>query len=325
MPGFGLADGPVNDGDDPGGDWLREVAAKAAASTLGLADAEQLLTSDQALRKCSARRLLAAASTLSEASRHGDAATLCLQARDFNVDQDIVQKRVTLAEADRLFEVAAVQAGLQLRMAGRLRDAWTTLLQAIAEPSLQRGSKKCAMDALAAVSLKLATRCDPTKQVEVLQAAVDAEMVQQGTLAPDRRDELQICFALALHAAKREDEAQKLLKRLTTAAASSKRRSQAQWALLVQDADVSGEANEGTLELRAVWASTVPAITPGSRGLAGVGSAAGRQLGSRGSTGGLPGLRFGGGAAPLLLAAAALMLPLGVLALLWFRQTSGGG
>mmetsp|Transcript_37478 Transcript_37478/g.104134 ORF Transcript_37478/g.104134 Transcript_37478/m.104134 type:complete len:561 (-) Transcript_37478:79-1761(-) len=296
------------------------LSLAAPGPQVPLSIAERLASDEVAQRHSSGAHLLAAASALSAAGRHAEAAVLLRHLRDFGVERDILTRRLSLAEAEMLFQEASLGLGLELQSAGMLTEAWAALLAACAERLPWKPRQ--AVCALAAVALQLASRCsrEPTRQVEVLQGAVDAATVCRA-LPPDQRDELELTLALALQAAGRMEECCELLRALMQGASSARRRQQAEWALLVQNADVGSESAAMARELRSLWGETAQGLSPGA-GTSTVGSAGTVLTRRRG--GGAPGLQFGDfGPNLVLLVALLLAFPLTVPLLAWFRSSGG--
>lgn len=120
---------------------------------------------------------------------------------------------------------------------------------ACAQPRLARPLAKIAVAALADAAERGANASEVLQQVELLQGLLDAEAVLRA-LPRDRREGLEIYMALSLEKIGRKKESREILTRLVQQGTST-RRKQAEWALLVQDAEVSDNA-EGR-EMRRIW------------------------------------------------------------------------
>lgn len=292
----------------------------SSAPKVPLSSAKRLVADDAARRRCPGRQLAAAASALSVVGQHEDAAALLRYLRDFGVEQDIVQRRLSFAEADALFQEAALRLGLELQLAGKLYAAWEALLAVCAEEQLSQA--RAAMEALTDVALKLSTELvnQPARQVEVLQAVADAAVLNR-SLTRDRQDELQLALALSQFAAGDVEASTELLQRLQSGASSTRRRQQAAWALTVQNVDISGERSAASIEMSALWDELAPIGDAGS----GVGAAAiSAAYNKRRRSGGTWGLGVGGfGQGTAIIAAVVLFaVPLAIPLAAWFRGVS---
>jgi len=295
----------------------------ASAPTFPLSSARRLVADEAARRRCPGRQLAAAASALSVAGQHDDAAVLLRYLRDFGVEQDIIQRRLSLLEADALFQEAAVRLGLELQLAGQLYAAWEALSAACAEEQLS--GAQTATIALTNVAMRLSAKLvdNPSRQVEVLQAAVDAAWLNR-SLKRDRQDELELTLALSQQAAGDVEASKESLQRLQYAASSERRREQATWALMVQSVDTSGERSAASVEMSALWDELVPVDGAGS----GVGAAAvSAALNKRRRSGRNWGLSIGGLGPRTAVMAAVLLLvvPLAIPLSAWFRSVSSTG
>jgi len=326
------ADGPASpSGGRTGGATV--VGSSDGASFPGLGETMRLRSSRGSAGSVRARsstcvslgaaeRLVLDADALSDAGRHAEAAVLLRHVRDFGVDRDVLQRRLTAKKADVLFNVVSLDLGLELKSANQLPEAWQALMEAAAEPRMT--DPKRTVEVLTDVAMRLVKQFtrDPTRQVDVLQGAVDVETVHRKLLR-DRRDELNISLALALQAAGRKDESQELLKELAKSASSSRRRKQAEWALMVQTADIGDEPLEQSKQFKSVWDENVVLPTTSIGGTAANAAAASR----RGSAGGAFGGPKVGGLGPVAagLATALLALPLlGVPLLVAWPKLSAG-
>ncbi|OLP76740.1 hypothetical protein AK812_SmicGene43287 [Symbiodinium microadriaticum] len=224
-------------------------------------------------RGAAAASLQAAARAFSFAGEHALAAELLLSLRDGGVDREVLQRRLDVGSASALFEEVAVRAGLELQAAGYFSDAWEALMAASAQPDLRKSFRKPTLKALALVSERLCndTSTTPKEQVKYLRGALDAEVVLQG-LARDRKEGLELFLALSLEKAGRLEESKRLLEDVARRG-TSRRKRQAEWALLVQDADVGTEPPESAVEMRSIWGQVE---IPGSR--SGRGTGTGRAM-----------------------------------------------
>ncbi|CAE7702445.1 unnamed protein product, partial [Symbiodinium microadriaticum] len=147
------------------------------------------------------------------------------------------------------------------------------LMAASAQPDLRKSFRKPTLKALALVSERLCndTSTTPKEQVKYLRGALDAEVVLQG-LARDRKEGLELFLALSLEKAGRLEESKRLLEDVARRG-TSRRKRQAEWALLVQDADVGTEPPESAVEMRSIWGQVE---IPGSR--SGRGTGTGRAM-----------------------------------------------
>jgi len=291
----------------------RGAFSELAHAALPLSDAQLLLTNAAGRRRCPGTQLAAAAAALSKAGDHLGAADLLFELRDFGVERDVLERRIDFSEAAGRCEEASLLLGQELQFAGQLRAAWTAILAACAEPQLQ--DRRRALELLADVSLQLSDRYlnEPSKQVEVLEAALDAELVVKG-LSSDRREELEINLALSLQGAGRSEESSRLLGKLVVGSRNQRRRQQAEWAMMVHKVDVSGEVSESARALRELMEANRP---PDSLRLGAAGASARAASGSAGRQGlgglGIPGLQFGGLDWPAALGIALLLaLPLAI-------------
>jgi len=296
----------------------------ASAPKVPLSSAKRLVDDDAARRRCPGRQLAAAASTLSTAGQHEGAAVLLRYLRDFGVEQDIIQRRLSFAEADALFQEAAVRLGLELQLAGQLYAAWDALLAACAEEQMPQAG--VATEALTHVAMKLSANLvnQPAKQVEILQAAADAAALNR-SLKRDRQDELELTLALSLQGAGNVEASKELLQRLQRRASSERRRQQAAWALTVQSVDISGERSAASVEMSALWNDLAPVGGAGSGvGAAAVSAALQKR---RRSGGGISGLGFGGlGSGPAFIVAVVLLaVPLAIPLVAGVRGASSIG
>ncbi|CAJ1367446.1 unnamed protein product [Effrenium voratum] len=128
-------------------------------------------------------------------------------------------------------------------------------------------------------------------EVQYLQGVLDAEVVLQA-LPRDRREGLELYLALSMEKTGQEQESRQILTRLARKG-TSRRRKQAEWAILVQDAEVEDDGAQSA-EMKGIWNEVQ---LPSSSRLGGAGAAARRQA-SGASSFGLP----GGGAAVLAVA-----------------------
>ncbi|CAJ1418394.1 unnamed protein product [Effrenium voratum] len=256
-------------------------------------------------RSAAASALKAAARALSAADEHELCAQVLLELRDFGVDREVLERRLSPAAANALFEETALRLGLALRDAGQRQDAWEALMAVCAQPALGQHLRKPSLQALAEVSERLANATsDPYLQVQYLQGVLDAEVVLQA-LPRDRREGLELYLALSMEKTGQEQESRQILTRLARKG-TSRRRKQAEWAILVQDAEVEDDGAQSA-EMKGIWNEVQ---LPSSSRLGGAGAAARRQA-SGASSFGLP----GGGAAVLAVALLALPLALPLLLL----------
>ncbi|CAE8741726.1 unnamed protein product [Polarella glacialis] len=277
------------------------------------------LAARMSLRSCSAAALQAGARALSTSGEHAAAAFLLQELRDFGVDREVLERRLDVSQAAALFQEAALLLCVELRSAGRLADAWEALMAACAEPELAMRWRGPSLEALLDLSTELAKRNSRERRVAFLQGAADAEAVLRA-LPHDAREGLEIDLALALAAAGQDEECREHLRALVSGSGTSpRRRQQAEWALLVQDADVGSEPNAAVGEMRAIFAEASPQL--GGRGSAFASSAKMRQAsgGGSGGSGVFSVLSAGSGESSLVLAAALLVLPLALPLVLSLR------
>ncbi|CAJ1403364.1 unnamed protein product [Effrenium voratum] len=311
-------------GSGSGGSGSGDADARIFAFLPGLADTANLTSSLQswegwapamdlagarrvaaAPRSAAASALKAAARALSAADEHELCAQVLLELRDFGVDREVLERRLSPAAANALFEETALRLGLALRDAGQRQDAWEALMAVCAQPALGQHLRKPSLQALAEVSERLANATsDPYLQVQYLQGVLDAEVVLQA-LPRDRREGLELYLALSMEKTGQEQESRQILTRLARKG-TSRRRKQAEWAILVQDAEVEDDGAQSA-EMKGIWNEVQ---LPSSSRLGGAGAAARRQA-SGASSFGLP----GGGAAVLAVALLALPLALPLLLL----------
>lgn len=218
---------------------------------MDLAAAQSLATSvtKPGSSRVSGLALQAAARALYETKNFVSSAVLLWELRDFGVDREVLERRLDVVKAQNLFDQVAVRLGVAYLDAGLWRDAWEALMGACAQPRLSRPLAKIAVAALADAAERGANASEALQQVELLQGLLDAEAVLRA-LPRDRREGLELYMALSLEKIGRKKESRELLTRLAQQGTST-RRKQAEWALLVQDAEVSDNA-EGR-EMRRIW------------------------------------------------------------------------
>eukprot|EP00435_Cladocopium_sp_Y103_P045255 s1129_g12.t4 len=213
--------------------------------------------------------LQAAARALYEIKDFVGSALLLRELRDFGVDLEVLERRLEVVKAQNLFDQVAVRLGVAYLDAGLWRDAWEALMGACAQPRLSRPLATIAVAALADAAERGANASEALQQVELLQGLLDAEAVLRA-LPRDRREGLEIYMALSLEKIGRKKESRQLLTRLAQQGTST-RRKQAEWALLVQDAEVSDNA-EGR-EMRRIWEEAPSPILPSASASRGAGAA----------------------------------------------------
>mgnify|MGYP002804276468 CR=1 FL=1 len=282
--------------------WLGWPSPMELSASRNLA---QTLTTPGASR-VSGRTLQAAARALYEANDMVKCALTLRELRDFGVDREVLERRLDVSDASDLFDEVAVRLGVVYLDAGLWRDAWEALMGACAQPRLAPRWRKAALSALADAAERGANASDAWQQVELLQGVLDAEAVLSA-LPRDRREGLEIYMALSLQKMGRQKDSREILTRLAQGG-SSARREQAEWALMVQDAEVSGNA-EGQ-EMRKIWDEAPSPALSAMRGGRGTAKIQNRQEGV--------GRSVLDGAAPML-ATLFLALPLAVVPLLLIK------
>mmetsp|Transcript_134544 Transcript_134544/g.339823 ORF Transcript_134544/g.339823 Transcript_134544/m.339823 type:complete len:547 (+) Transcript_134544:3-1643(+) len=321
-----IAATPINDnGGSSGAATSSSVSAlrpALAADPTRLAAAEALAADPTARSRSGARQLASAAAVLSQAGKHSEAADLLYSARDFGVEQDVLTRRIDVQAAEALFGEVSVQLGVELRAAGRPFEAWRALLEACAEERQPQRFKE-AMSILADIAIACAKPgISPQRQVELLQAVVDAELVER-TLPADRWDELRLTLAMALPVAGFAGEARDVLAIVARSGSSAKRRRQAEWIKDVQSVDVSQEQTASSLELQSLWDEAqlrLQADLGKTFGEAGIGSSATAAAAAASSQ---DGAKAGGGETTLTMGLLGLLV-LPMLALLGLMLSSGG-
>ncbi|CAK9058008.1 unnamed protein product [Durusdinium trenchii] len=272
-PGRSTPSTPVSRSREAGGGALRskpvaswKTSWEGWPAPMDLSSARKLASSlgaTSSARRASGRVLQAAARALVEAQEHLGAAQLLLELRDFGVEREVLDRRLTPSEAEQLFDEAAVRLGHAYLNANLWGNAWEALIAACAQPRLSQPLASWALSGLASAAergCKAAT--EPLRQVELLQGALDAEAVW-GALPRERREGLEIYMALSLEKIGRVKESKALLTRIAQQG-SAERRQQAEWALLVQDAESPTATAEGR-EMRQIWDQVAPTTSTSLR------------------------------------------------------------